>query len=334
MENFILLFWGDIMYDMHYDLLTILYFTMSDNNIFANKEKLFYDLQKIYRNDNILGGIINLYFMTKEEMKEELDITYAEMVDIKGMFLKSITLLEMLKKCEIIPIQTKFLYGIEGCDYIKNEQELEDLYRIGLRSIILVWNHKNQYGSGIRTKDGLTNSGRSVIKKALDLGIIIDVSHANEETFYDTINVYESFKKDDSILLASHSNVRSICNRKRNLSDQELYHLKQVNGYIGLFTNGNFVSLNNKNLSYKERQHAFMKHLEYLIDSIGFDIYHIIIATDDMNYHPNSIYHHLEVFPIETVARDLFTMISNKYDEYVATRIMKDNAKEIIDKII
>ena len=63
---------------------------------------------------------------------------------------------------------TKVLFSIEGCDYINDIDELEELYKLGLRSILLVWNNPNKYGSGNRSDYGLTEEGREFIIKAID----------------------------------------------------------------------------------------------------------------------------------------------------------------------
>ncbi len=321
------------MYDMHYDLLTILYFNMMKNNKFANKEKLIKDLRKIYRQDNVLGGLINLYFMTPSEMKEELDISLEEMKDIKKMFSKSIQFLNRMKDAGVIPITTNFIYSIEGCDYIDSMKTLKELYHLGLRSILPVWNHQNQYGSGNRSESGLTEKGKELIEKAIELGIIIDVSHANQQTFDDILKVYQAKRKENSIIIASHSNVRTLCDRNRNLTDQQLRQLKEVNGYIGLFTNGNFLSKNNEKLSYHKRQIQFLKHLDYLINIIGYDIDKIVLATDDMNFNPDESYHHLEAFSIENIGIEIYQLIANQYGESIARKITRENTEHIIMQV-
>ena len=321
------------MYDMHYDLLTILYFNMIQNNKFANKKKMQNDLKQIYANKNILGGLINLYFMTPEEMQDELDISIEEMRDIKQMLSQSIQFLESMKDKGIIPYDTDFIYSIEGCDYIKSNQELEELYEMGVRSIIPVWNHQNQYGSGYRTTSGLTIVGVQLVKKAIDLGMIIDISHANEKTFYDILDVYEKNRKQDSIIIATHSNVRSLCDRKRNLNDEQLHRLKDLGGYIGLFTNGNFLSEDNEQISYNERQKHFLRHLDYLIKVIQFDINRIVLSTDDMNFHPDTSYHHLEAFPVESIGFTIYQLLEKHYGTSVAKKLTFENASSIIGKI-
>ena len=163
------------MYDSHYDLLTILYF----------------NFKKIYEYGNVNGGIINLYFMSLDEMQEELGITKKECENVRKMFKESISLLQQMQNASIISKDKKFIYSIEGCDFIKRPDDLYDLYNMGLRSILPVWNRENKYGSGNRTKSGLSYMGRELVELAIKLGIAIDVSHANYQTFSDIMDIVE-----------------------------------------------------------------------------------------------------------------------------------------------
>lgn len=322
------------MYDMHYDLLTILYFNFKDNNSLANKQKVIEDCKKIY-NNNILGGLINLYFMSEKEMKEELGIDKEELYDVTAMFIKSIKYLELLKDNDIIPNDINFLYSIEGCDYIKSNEELEVLYNLGLRSILPVWNEKNKFGSGNRSDLGLTDLGIELIKKAIDLGIIIDVSHANQKTFNDIIDVIkeEQINGKEPIVIASHSNVRSLCDVRRNLTDEQLIKLKEVGGYIGLLTNGNFLSLDNEQIDKSKRQENFIKHLKYIYEVIGFSDDRILLSTDDMNFNPDPSYHNLEAFKLDSVSVDMREKLSQYFETSFIDKIMVENAENIINKV-
>ena len=320
------------MYDMHYDLLTILYYNYKNNNEYADINKLIDDCKKIY-NNNIIGGIINLFFMSYREMYNEIGITKEELLNIKEMFKKSVEYLDYLKNLKVIPSDLDFIYSIEGCDYLKDVNDLDELYEMGLRSILPVWNNRNRYASGNRSNSGITQDGIRLIEKAINLGMIIDVSHANRESFYDILNVVSNYNENDYALIASHSNVRSLCDRERNLDDSQLYKLRDANGYIGLFTNGNFLSLDNKMMSYGERQLMYLDHLDYIVDKIGFSKERILVSTDDMNYHPDKSYHNLEAFPIENVSKELYSLISDNYDEKLAHMIMYDNPKKIIKKV-
>lgn len=323
------------MYDMHYDLLTILYYNFKENNPKANKQKLLSDCEMIYKDNNILGGIINLYFMSESEMEEELGIEKEELSEVVSMFKRSIELLDLLKYSQVIPENIDFIYSIEGCDYFKSEEDLEELYDLGLRSILPVWNEKNKFGSGYRSEDGLTELGKRLILKAIDLGIMIDVSHANLKTFNDILDIIEEEKNNgkDITVIASHSNVKSLCDRKRNLSDEQLIRLKNVGGYIGLFTNGNFLSFDNEEIDYKERQQNFLKHMHYIIQEIGFSEDKVLISSDDMNFNPDPSYHHLESFELSRISTDLRELLEKNYPTDFTNKVMIDNAKELVKKV-
>lgn len=319
------------MYDMHYDLLTILYMN-NTNNKFANKNKLIKDLKKMY-NNNIIGGIINLYFMSEKEMSDELDIKKEEL-NVNEMFRKSIKILNDYKDKNIIPKNIDYIYGIEGCDYIENIDDLDYLYKLGLRSIIPVWNNKNKYGSGFRSDIGLTNEGIKLIKKAIDLGIIIDISHANEKTFDNILEIVKEERKTDKkiYLIASHSNIKTLCNRERNLTDRQILKIKQIDGYIGLFTNSNFTSLD-RNLSYEQRRTNFINHIKYLIEVLKFDYKKIIISTDDMNFSPDINYHNSETYKLDNISSLLRQDVENNFSKEIANALLIENSKNLIKHI-
>ena len=251
------------MIDTHYDLLTILYCCyMKKDFTYINK------IRKDF--ENIDGLIANLYFMSKDEMKDELDI---EDIDVYQMFKISTNLFK-----EYFP-DKKVIYSIEGCDYIKDLEELENLYKLGLRNILLVWNNENKYGSGNKSDKGLTELGKEFIKKAVSLGISIDLSHMNKNTFWETISLLEELKSNGEKVkvIASHSNCYSLCKNKRNLDDEQILAIKKLDGIIGLVSYGPFINKKEKDL-----EENFLKHIRYVEDLIGID--NIAIATDNMDF--------------------------------------------------
>ena len=129
------------MFDLHYDLLSYIY--MNRNNI--NKIKRHFN--KIF-NNNITGGIFNLFYMTKEEMKDELGIKPQEIDVIKNLK----TVKNIIDKNSLIPAHINYMFGIEGLDYLKNIDDIDILYEFGVRSVNPVWSNKNKFGGGIRSK--------------------------------------------------------------------------------------------------------------------------------------------------------------------------------------
>lgn len=323
------------MYDMHYDLLTILYYNLKKNNPLANPEKLIEDCKRIYHDDNIKGGIINLYFESVQEMEEELGISKQELDDVMGMFKESVSEFKSYQAAGILP-EGEFIYGIEGCDYLRDANDLTKLYNMGLRSITPVWNNKNKFGSGNRSDSGITEKGVKLIIKAIDLNMIVDVSHANPRTFFGITSVCNGarVRNGKSVnLVASHSNVRSLCDRERNLTDAQLHDLDDAGGYIGLFTNGNFLSLDNTSLPSEERINNYLKHLDYVLNVIKFTPERIFTSTDNMDFAPQECYHNLGVCPHEQIHETLHDAIAKKYDNELADMVLTKNAKRLIQKV-
>ena len=195
------------MIDMHNDLLTLAYLCYLKNDY--SKLLEFNDLIK---KNNTKGIVANLYFMSYEEMNDELGYNY---------FDKNVSILDMFKVSKdilnkYIP-DIDYLYSIEGCDYL-NIADLKLLKEAGLNSILLVWNNPNKYGSGIRDNYGLTAEGIEFIKEAMRLNLCIDVSHANKNTCMDILNIIKSYNYN--LVIASHSNIKSIFSHPRNLDDE------------------------------------------------------------------------------------------------------------------
>ena len=254
------------MFDTHYDLLTLAYMAKKENINIDN-------LLKPLNQNNVLGVIANLYFMSKKEMKEELK------------YPKDINVLEMFKKAkenlDTYNLQCKILYSIEGCDYIKDINELEQLSKAGLNSIVLVWNTENKYGSGNYSKKGLTEEGRKFIRKAIDLGLGIDLSHANEKTFDGIIEEIKEAQNQgkEVICYASHSNIRVLQNHPRNLNDNQLNKLKEVGALLGLVAYRDFLTDKTDIESLKK---AYVKHIMYAVQKLGID--NVMLASDNMYF--------------------------------------------------
>ena len=129
------------MFDLHYDLLSYIY--MNRNNI--NKVKR--HCNKIFQ-DNITGGIFNLFYMAKKEMKEELGIEPQE-IDI----IENLKIVEnIIDKESLIPKYIKYIFGIEGLDYLKNIDDIDILDELGVKSVNPVWSNENKFGGGVRSE--------------------------------------------------------------------------------------------------------------------------------------------------------------------------------------
>lgn len=159
---------------------------------------------------------------------------------------------------------------LEGAEAIGREIELlRLLYRLGLRSIGLTWNHRNLLADGIgegKDAGGLSQFGKKVIKEMLKLGIILDLSHISEKAYFEAFDYY------DKPIMVTHSNVRNLCSHPRNLSDEQLKVLAQNGGIVGINQVNFFTSQANPNI------YDLIDHIKYIVDLIGID--HVALGSD------------------------------------------------------
>lgn len=257
------------MIDLHYDLLSILYYCYKRND-FSYVETI----QKYYQENGVHGVVANLYFMNEDEMMKEMKELY-EPIDVLETFRIATTLFR-----KYFP-DLDVVYSIEGCDYIKGPLELEELYQLGLRNILLVWNNKNKYGSGNRSDSGLTCEGKEFLKKAIELGISIDLSHMNPSTFSDTVCLLKEEKANgkDVKVVVSHSNCYNLYSHPRNLTDEQLLSLRELNPVVGLVSYGPFVSSSE---DLEALKNGYVKHILHVKDLLGIDA--VGVSTDDMKF--------------------------------------------------
>lgn len=316
------------MIDTHYDLLSIAYVAYL-NNDYSYLEKI----SKYFHEKNVKGVIANLYFMSEEEMAKELHPDYYKKnVSVLEMFIKAKAVLDTC-----LP-DVDILYSIEGADYIKDINELEELYNEGLDAIAITWNTESKYASGNRGEQGLTAEGVMLLQTAINLGMGIDLSHANKTTFNHMIEIIKMnyIAGKDVCCFASHSNSKSLCNKDRNLDDVQLLSLAQVNGLVGVFSNRNFVvKPEDKDTATDiEKQNAYLKHIDYITSIIGKD--KVMLATDDMDFckDSDSEYGQTAIYDYENISNVIAEQLFKKYGEETTYEMMYSNAKEkIFNKI-
>lgn len=106
---------------------------------------------------------------------------------------------------------------------------LDTFYQSGIRYVTLVHTRNNDLCDSSNDSlehDGLSPLGEEVVKRMNDLGMLIDISHASDNSFYDVIELSRT------PIIASHSCSRAMCDNPRNLSDEMLLKLKENGGVI------------------------------------------------------------------------------------------------------
>lgn len=127
------------------------------------------------------------------------------------------------------------LMGLEGGHLIRNDLRMLDIYhRLGVRYMTLTHSADTDWAgsSGAKTDKGLTDFGREVVRRMNRMGMMVDISHVSDRTFFDTIAVTRA------PIIASHSSCRALCNVPRNMSDDMIRALAQNGGviHINFFT--------------------------------------------------------------------------------------------------
>ncbi|HSZ60545.1 MAG TPA: dipeptidase [Terriglobales bacterium] len=139
------------------------------------------------------------------------------------------------------------LLGIEGGHSIENDiRLLRDYYRLGVRYMTLSWSNTNEFADSsgdinnpqVEHHNGLTEGGKQVVHEMNRLGMLVDVSHVADKTFYDTIAVTKA------PVIASHSSARALTNHARNMTDDMLRAVAKNGGVVQVNFYSAFVDEN------------------------------------------------------------------------------------------
>ena len=156
------------------------------------------------------------------------------------------------------------LLGLEGLAGIGEEiDRIHGLYDIGCRHAMLTWNEENALATGVKgTPDrGVTELGKKAIRLIQNKKMILDVSHLNEKSFWDVMDVTAA------PILASHSNAKALAGAARNLTDDQLRAIRDTKGLVGLNAFNDFVS----DSKAEQDVDGLVRHASYIAEKIGVE---------------------------------------------------------------
>ena len=133
---------------------------------------------------------------------------------------------------------------------------VEQLAADGVRMITLTWNGANELGSGWDTEQGLTNFGKEAVREMENCGVVVDVSHLNDRGFFQLLDVVQK------PFAASHSNARTVCGHRRNLTREQIVLMAERRCLIGL----NFGQTFLKDDSGSAGLEDLWRHVEYFLE--------------------------------------------------------------------
>ncbi len=218
---------------------------------------------------SVTGGIWTYYtdvdHMICEEMDTAISYIFSELDETEDVHIVHV-------RDEWVDHKMNIVLGLEGLSTIRDLDHLRQLYDKGFRHAMLTWNEQNQYATGVAGDplSGLTPKGVQLVQLMNELGMVIDVSHANEKTFYDILKVYEG------PVIASHSNCDRVQPHRRNLKDEQIKAIAATDGVIGVTAVPGFTNKEKPDVA------SLVDHIDYLKQLVG--VRYIALGFDFMNY--------------------------------------------------
>ena len=164
------------------------------------------------------------------------------------------------------------MVGVEGGHMIEDRMDYIDaLAKRGMRYLTLTWNNSTSWATSARDETrkrdtllhkGLTDFGRQIVHHLNDLGVMVDVSHVGEQTFYDVLAT------TNKPIIASHSCAYALDPHRRNLKDAQLKALAKNGGVVFVNFYSGFVDS-----TYDRKEGKFLRAHRAEMDSL-FKIYH------------------------------------------------------------
>jgi membrane dipeptidase len=159
------------------------------------------------------------------------------------------------------------LLGIEGGHSIENDIHLlRDFYRLGVRYMTLSWSNTNEWADSsgdiddpkIQHHNGLTDFGKQIVLEMNRLGMMVDVSHVSDKTFWDTIAVTKA------PIIASHSSARALSHHPRNMTDEMLQAVTKNGGVVQVNFYNAFIDENYRQAAEAQKKDRDAAVAEYV----------------------------------------------------------------------
>lgn len=209
---------------------------------------------------------------------------------------------------------------IEGAGPIGNTLSgLYHAYERGVRCITLTWNHTNLLATGAgerRPKFGLTPFGREVVVQMNRLGMLVDVSHSSERTFWDVCEL------TCAPIIASHSNAKAVHNHVRNLTDQQFLAICKMGGVVGINYYPEFVN-GNRTCTIDD----IVRHIEHFCALGGAENIGLGGDFDGIGYTPSDLCGVQDVYAL------LNRLLSLGYSETLVKKIASENFLRLVQHV-
>lgn len=174
------------------------------------------------------------------------------------------------------------MMGVEGGHMIEDSIDyLDSFYRRGVRYMTLTWNNSTPWATSAYdesrhafsvTPYGLTERGKAIVRRMNELGMLVDLSHVGEKTFWDAIHT------TTKPVICSHSSVYALCPVFRNLKDDQIKAVGANGGVIQVNFYSGFLDSTYAKDSLRAPLSVLIDHIDYIVRLIGPD--HVGLGSD------------------------------------------------------
>lgn len=307
-----------IYFDCHCDTLTEI--SAAKENLYKNDKNV--DLFRVSSHFEKYAQIFALWIDRKKILPGKEEEGFEE------IYRNALLLLEEQKEC--ICLCTTYGEVEEAFRNNKNAALLavEDLSIAGsyldhlrdlkIRFATLTWNYENEYGFGaaVNPQGHLKKRGRETVKKLVEQGIVLDVSHLSQAGFYDVC------EETNQPFLASHSNSHAVCPHARNLTDEQFTELIKRKGLCG-------INLYRPFLSEDGDQLYLLRHIDHVLSLGGEEI--LCFGCDFDGGHNDFIQ---GIKGVESMEPLIELLLSHHYSEDLVKRLFYQNGFEFLNRVL
>lgn len=149
-----------------------------------------------------------------------------------------------------------------------------EFYGLGVRSAQLTWNGSNELAAGVDAEPagGLTTAGREVVAELDRLGILLDVSHLAEQSFWDLVEIARG------PIVASHANAKALCPHRRNLTDDQIRAIARTGGVVGVCFIAAFIG-------QPATLERLLDHVDHVAELVGIEA--LAVGPDYVEFAPD-----------------------------------------------
>jgi membrane dipeptidase len=155
------------------------------------------------------------------------------------------------------------MLSLEGAEPLGYDVWMAEVFwSLGVRMISLTWNRRNPFADGAAEsgEGGLSELGRQLVDACMELGMVIDLAHASERTFWELLE-----RAEGAPIVVSHAACRTVFDHPRNLSDEQLHGLAREGGVMGVMLHPIAVDSNEPTID------RVVDHIDHAVQIMGID---------------------------------------------------------------